>query len=207
MGFSPLNLERLREVPIIITYPSSRPCCNTVNELSSIVMSDIKLTDLTPSIFSALLTKLNVKTPKAESRPKEKNQHWRNCYKALQNSLLYMNLFEGVEPDQVIVSHEEGTILNVTSKTDDALISLFSLDYPCVCCHTPVDDDDDRSGNSLRCSVCRLYWHNECGGPDYLISPELVKALKNAPPNVSIHCPKCMELEYRLEITADPPIS
>ena len=155
-------------------------------------MSDIKLTDLTPSIFSALLTKLNVKTPKAESRPKEKNQHWRNCYKALQNSLLYMNLFEGVEPDQVIVSHEEGTILNVTSKTDDALISLFSLDYPCVCCHTPVDDDDDRSGNSLRRSVCRLYWHNECGAPDYLIPPELVKALKNAPPNVSIHCPKCM---------------
>ena len=103
-----------------------------------------------------------------------------------------MNLFEGVDPEQVTVSHVRGEILNVSSNTNDQFISLFSLDYPCVCCHTAVTTNDDKTGNSLRCTQCRLYWHNECGGPDYLIPIKLVKELKDAPPNVSIHCPKCM---------------
>lgn len=155
--------------------------------------SKVKLNDLTPNLFSALLTILNVKTPKAETKPTEKNQHWKNCYAALQNSLLYMDVFEGIDSKKVTVIHDsEGKILNVTSKTRDSTISLFSFEYPCSCCNTPVTDADDQSGESQRCSACRLYWHNKCGGPDYHFSPELILALKEAPPNVSIVCPKCM---------------
>ena len=98
-----------------------------------------------------------------------------------------MNLFEGVDPEQVTVSHVRGEILNVSSNTNDQFISLFSLDYPCVCCHTAVTTNYDKTGNSLRCTQCRLYWHNECGGPDYLIPIKLVKELKDAPPNVGPH--------------------
>ena len=153
---------------------------------------ETNLKALTPDIFSALLTKLNVRTPKAETKPAEKNKHWQNCYAALQNSLLYMNKFEGIDPTKVTVSYENKTILNITSNHGGTFISLFSLDYPCSCCHMAVTDEDDKTGNGLKCATCKLYWHNECGGPDYTILPDLFQALKNAPPNVSIYCPMCM---------------
>jgi len=169
-------------------------------------VTESKLTQLNPTIFSALLTKLNVLTPKPDTslqakptpaQTKEKNkQHWTNCYNNLRTSLTYMKLFEDTPAAKVNVSYnDKGSIVDVSATNGNDLISLYGSDYPCSVCDNPVTEADDAAGNSLQCASCRLYWHTtKCSDKvEYLLTADLSKALADhAPANVCVYCPKCM---------------
>jgi len=166
-------------------------------------ITETKLDKINPAIFSALLTKLDVFTPKADPIPKttpalqakEKNRHWTNCYNNLRTSLTYMKLFEDIPADKVNVSYDgKGSIVDVNATDGNNLISLYGSDYPCSFCNNPVTEADDKAGNSLQCATCRLFWHTtKCSdNPDFLLTAELTTALHDAPANVCVYCPKCM---------------